>query len=170
LNMDIEEGGDVLDKVHPYTNEEMRAFTEEFVFPILPEEFFTGRGITLDEYLERTSSHCDAAALTDNHSFEGFWTNEPGRAEDDMPITLTLETEGDVVFGRISLSEDAEKSYELDHIHLIGNNLKFTFETGSKRTQFLEIQASIDGGEMNIDLYGIEDYYGDDVLVKDARR
>jgi choloylglycine hydrolase len=42
LNMDIEGGGDVLDRFHPYTNDEMAEFTKRSVIPILPEEFFTG--------------------------------------------------------------------------------------------------------------------------------
>ena len=166
LNMDIEDGGDVLGGFHPYSNDEMREFTEEFVVPILPEEFFTRGGITLDEYLGRTSSHCDAAASKENQYFEGVWKNGPDLAEDEMPISVTFETEGDAVFGRISLSEDAEKSYKLDHIHLIDKDLRFTFQTGSNRNHFLEVQASIDDGKMNIDLYGIEDYYGNDVLMK----
>jgi hypothetical protein len=167
LNMDIEEGGDVLDEFHPYTNEEMRDFTEEFVFPILPEEFFTRGGITLDEYLERTSTHGDAAALTDNQYFEGIWKSRTDQAEDEMPITLRFETKGDAVFGQISLSEDSEELYQLNHIHLIGNNLKFTFEIDGKRNKFLEVQAHVKENKMNVTLYGIEDTFGNYLLLKD---
>jgi len=167
LNMDIKEGGDVLNKFHPYTNEKMREFIKKLIFPILPEEFFTRGGITLDEYLKRTSTHSDAAALTDNQYFKGVWKNKPVKAKDEMQITIRFETRADAVFSQISLSEDAEKFYKLDHIHLIGNNLKFTFETNELRNKFLEVQASIDDEKMKLDLYGIENYYGGYILSKD---
>jgi len=87
-----------------------------------------------------------------------------------MQITLRLETKADAVFGRISLSEDAEEFYTLDHIHLIGNNLKFTFDIGGKRNKLLEVQASVDDEKMNVNLYGIENYYGGYLLLKDNKK
>jgi len=170
LNMDITNGGNVLNKFHPYTNEEMREFIKNLIFPILPEQFFTRGGITLDEYLERTSTHSDAAALAEKQFFKGIWKNEPDTEKDEMEISLKIEAKGDAVFGRISLSEDAQEFYKLDHVHLIGNNLKFTFETNGKRNKFLEIQASFDDEKMNVSLYGIEDYFGDYLLLKDSKQ
>ena len=73
-------------------------------------------------------------------------------------------TKADAIFGQISLSENAEEFYKLDHIHLICNNLKFTFETNEKRNKFREVQASIDEETMNVNLYGIEDYFGNHLL------
>jgi hypothetical protein len=170
LNMDITNGGNVLNKFHPYTNEEMSEFIKNLIFPILPEQFFTRGGITLDEYLERTSTHSDAAALAEKQFFKGIWKNEPDTEKDEMEISLKIEAKGDAVFGRISLSEDAQEFYKLDHVHLIGNNLKFTFETNGKRNKFLEIQASFDDEKMNVSLYGIEDYFGDYLLLKDIKQ
>ena len=169
-NMDIKEGGDVLDKFHPYTNEEMRDFTEKLIFPILPEEAFTRGGITLDEYLDRTSTHSDAAALAEKQFFKGEWINKPDKAKDEMQITIRLETKADAVFGQISTSEDAEEFYKLDHIHLIGNNLKFTFDVNGKRNKFLEVQASVNDEKMNVNLYGIEANYGNYLLSKDNQQ
>jgi hypothetical protein len=166
VNMDIKEGGDVLHKLHPYTNEEMRDFTEKLVFPILPEEFFTRGGITLDEYLERTSTHSDAAALAEKQFFKGVWRNKPDKAKNEMQITLRLETKADAVFGKISLSEGAEEFYPLDHIHSIGNKLKFTFDVNGKRNKLLEVQASVDDEKMKVSVYGIENYYGGYLLLK----
>jgi hypothetical protein len=166
LNMDIKNGGDVLNKFHLYTNEEMREFIKKLIFPILPEEFFTNGGITLDEYLERTSTHSDAAALADNQYFKGVWRNKPDKAKDEMQITIRFETRADAVFGQISLYEDTEEFYKLDHIHLISNNLKFTFDVNGKRNKFLEVQASIDDEKMNVSLYGIENNYGKYLLLK----
>jgi len=170
VNMDIKMGGDVLDKLHLYTNEEMGDFTEKFIFPILPEEFFAHGGITLDEYLERTSTHSDAAALTEKQFFKGVWRNIPDKAKNGMQITLRLETKADAVFGRISLSEDAEEFYPLDHVHMIGNQLKFTFDLDGKRNKLFEVQASIDDVKMNISIYGIESYYGGYLLLKDNEK
>ncbi len=170
LNMDIKNGSDVLNKFHPYTNEEMREFIKKLIFPILPEEFFTSGGITLDEYLERSSTHGDAAALADNQYFKGVWRNKPDKAKDGMEITLKFETKADAVFGRISLSEDADEFCKLDHIHLIGNNLRFTFETNGERNKFFEVQAYINKNKMNATLYGIEDNYGSYLLLKDNQQ
>ena len=167
LNMDIEEGGDVLDQLHPYTNEEMRNFTETWMFPILPEKFFTGGGITLDEYLERTSTHGDAAASTEKQYFKGIWRNKPDKEKGEWEITLKLETKADAVFGEISLSEDSDEFYSLDHIHLIGSDLKFTFAVNGKRNRFLEGQAQVDADRMHVTLNGIEDHYGNYLLLKD---
>jgi len=58
----------------------------------------------------------------------------------------------------------------LDHIHLIGNRLKFTVETKGKGTEFLEVQASIDEGKMNITVHGIEENYGNYILIKDNQQ
>jgi penicillin V acylase-like amidase (Ntn superfamily) len=163
LNMDIKNGGDVLNKFHPYTNEEMREFIKKLTFL----RSITSRGITLDEYSERASTHGDAAALADNQYFKGVWRNKPDKAKDEIQITIRFETKADAVFGRISLSEDAEEFYKLDHIHLIGNNLRFTFETNGERNKFLEVQASIDDETMNVNLYGIFDYFGNFLLLRD---
>jgi hypothetical protein len=77
--------------------------------------------------VQRLSIHTDAAVLSGNQHFKGTWRNGPENPEHEFATTLWLETEGDAVSGRISLSEDAEDSYPLDHIHLIANDLTFTF-------------------------------------------
>jgi penicillin V acylase-like amidase (Ntn superfamily) len=170
VNMDIKEGGDVLDKFHPYTNEEMRDFIKELIFPILPEELFTRGGITLDEYLERTSTHSDTAALAEKQFFKGVWRNKPDKVKDEMQITLRFETKADAVSGRISLSGDAEEFYPLDHVHMIGNKIKFTFDVDGKRNKLLEVQASIDDEKMRLTVYSIENNYGNYLLVKDSQQ
>lgn len=168
LNMDVEEGGDVLNRFHPYTNQEMREFIEQLLIPILPEGAFTGGGLTKDEYLERTSTHTDAAASVENHHFTGVWKNSPENPEEELTITLWLETRGDAVSGRISFSEedDQQEFYTLDHIRLIGDDLMFTFETDGRRNKFLEIRGILDDDRMNITLCGIEDNFGTDLLVR----
>jgi choloylglycine hydrolase len=144
----------------------MRDFTERLMFPILPEEAFTGGGITLDEYLERTSTHSDTAALPERQYFAGVWRNDPGEEDNESQITLRLETRADAVFGYIALSENAEEFYELDHISLIGRKLRCTFQVDGQRNSFLELQASIGDEEVNLSLYGMEDYFGNYLLSK----
>lgn len=157
LNMDLKKGGDVLQQLHPYTNEEMKLFTESYLVPIVPEEFFTGGGITTDEYIDRFSSHNDIAAIKDNQYFIGSWANE----KDEPQVILTFDTKSDAVMGEISMAEEA---FIAEHIHLIGNDLTFTYKKNDNT--LIEVQAKIDDRQMNIDVYGIEDYYGAYTLVK----
>jgi len=149
INMDIMDGGDVLEQLHPYTNEEMSLFTRTFVVPILPEEFLTSGGITLDEYIDRFSSHSDVTKKPENHYFSGNWSNE------EEQITLSIETNADAVFGHVTSSDE---TYHIKHLRLIDNNLIFTYR--KKDNTLIEVQAIVDGNLMEIDVYGIEDYYG----------
>jgi hypothetical protein len=64
--------------------------------------------------------HSDTAALTDSQHLKGVWKNEPDNAEDEIQITVSVQTEGDAVFGQISSAKDPEDFYGLDHIHLSG--------------------------------------------------
>ncbi len=155
LNMDINIGGDVLSQLHPYSNEEIRKFTESLVIPIVPEEFYTNGGLTLDEFLISFSTHSDKAALTDQQFFKGSWVNKEDKS------TLTLYTKGDQVTGTISNQKD---TYEIEHLSMVGNNIRFTFRT--KGNTLIEIQASINGNEMVMNTYGTEDDYGSATLIK----
>jgi hypothetical protein len=137
------------------------------MFPILPEEFFTDGGMKSDEYLERTSTHCDAAGSSEEQYFKGVWRNKPDKEKGEWEIRLKLETKADAVFGEISLSEDSGEFYSLDHIHLIGSDLKFTFAVNGKRNRFLEGQVHIDNDRMHVTLNGIENHYGNYLLLKD---
>ncbi len=156
LNMDVNIGGDVINQLHLYSNEEIRKFTETLVIPILPEEFFTNGGLTLDEFLIRFSTHSDEAALADKQFFKGSWVNK----EDES--TLTLYTKGDHVFGTISNSKN---TYKVEHLSMIGNNIRFTYRT--KGNTLIEIQAAINGNEMNMNTYGTEQDYGSTLMVKE---
>ena len=164
LNMDIEDGGDVLEQFRPYSNNKIKEFTESFVFPILPEEFFTHGGMTMDEYLDRISTHSDAAALDEKQYFKGIWKNKPDTAKDEREVTLKLETKNDAIFGQISISKGTKDYYKAEHIQLIDRSLKFTFIT--KRETFIEVQASIDDEKMNVTLNGNRSNYGNYLLFK----
>jgi penicillin V acylase-like amidase (Ntn superfamily) len=156
LNMDIKEGGNVLNQFHSYSNEEVRTFTEELIFPILPVEFFTVGGLTKNEYLDRISTHSDLAKLEEMQFFKGNWVNKTDK------LAIVFKTEGERVFGTVSNAKD---SYRIDNLSMIGNNLKFTFRTNGK--MIIEIKATIKGKEMNMYTYGIEDNYGSNILIKE---
>jgi len=150
LNMDVKNGGEVIDLFHPYTSEEFRDFTRFFVFPILPEGFFTRGGLTLDEYLKRLSTHADTAALHQRQYFLGEWKNKPDPAKKENEISLKLETKGNAVSGQIADSGKPEDCYPIEHIQLIGNNLKFTYR--NKNNAFVEVKAVIDRDKMTATL------------------
>ena len=164
LNMDIEAGSDVLDQFHPYSNREMRAFLKSYVVPILPETFFTRGGLTMDEYLDRFSSHSDAAALADNQYFTGIWKNATAAKEDKLEVTLNLYAKKDAVFGTISISQESVKDADIEHLQLIGNNLRFTCMTQEQR--LLEVKAFIQQDTMTLDLFSTENNLGSATLIK----
>lgn len=156
LNMDIKEGGNVLNQFHSYSNEKVREFTEELIFPILPEEFFTEGGLTKNEYLDRISTHSDLAKLEELQFFNGSWENKTDK------LAIVFKTEGERVTGTVSNAKD---TYQMDNLSMIGNNLKFTFRTNGG--MIVEIKAAITGKEMQMNTYGIEDYYGSNILFKE---
>jgi choloylglycine hydrolase len=158
LNMDIRNGGDVLKDFHPFTNTYMQEFTETLVFPIIPEEFFTSGGITQEEYLDRISNHTDAAALPDKQFFAGDWQTAP---DANMPVILKIHCEGEVVMATVSNTKD---NYPVDHLNLIGSNLKGTFRTHGK--MLIEFQAKIESDQMIMDVSGIEESFGQAVLFR----
>jgi penicillin V acylase-like amidase (Ntn superfamily) len=164
LNIDVENGGNVFDLFRPYGNDKMREFTRSSVFPILPEGFFTRGGLTLDEYLERISTHADAAASEQKQFFRGVWQSRPDTDKKENEVTLKLETKGNAVYGRISLSGKAGNSYPIEHIHLIDHDLKFTFR--KENNVFVEVQASIEGEKMNATLYGDRRLLGSYLLFR----
>lgn len=165
VNMDIEEGGDVLNKLKPYTNQEMRAFYTDFMVPLLPEEFFTMGGITMEEYLNRVCTHSDAACLKENQYFSGTWKNIPDKDSDDIEVMIVLETKGDAVTVSISIDEGNTDIYHTEHLHMIRNKLSFTFIT--RGYTMIEVKALIEENKMQVYFNGIEDHYGHYVLYKE---
>jgi len=161
LILDIDETGkdNIIDQLHPYTNTEFSEFTESKVVPILPEDFFTSGGLTLEQYLSRFSTHSDAAALNENQFFAGHWQNEADTSNDETLIHIGLETTGASVKAFISFTGERDDAYEVDHLQMIGNKLRFTFKT--QKGTLLELEAVLKENEMIVNLAGIEDYYGE---------
>ena len=59
---------------------------------------------------------------------------------------MKLETKGNAVSGQIADSGKPEDCYPIEHIRLIGNNLKFTYR--NKNNAFVEVKAVIDRDKM----------------------
>lgn len=169
LNMDIEEGGDVLDQFHTYTNEEAVTFMEKRLVPILPKKLFTSGGLTVKEFLDRFSTHSDGASLSANQFFRGVWKSKAGRNKGDREITVILETKKDAVSGKIFISRKADSWFECDHLQLIGNRLKFTFRIKDRMFKegfIVEGDAVIKKNRMELELSGIEELLGGFTLYK----
>ena len=154
LNIDDVGGGDVIDELEVYSNEKMSALTRDYLVPLLPEQFFTSGGITLEEYIHRTSSHSDAAAVAENQPFKGRWIFTRKNGEQ---ITYVFDTQDDAVFGRV-IMPGGEEVFNADHLRLHGNDLTFTY-LKTDRT-FIEVQARLEADTLQVALAGIEDSYG----------
>lgn len=165
LNIDTAEGGDVLGKLHTYTNEKMRTFMKSSLVPILPKAFFTKGGLTIAEFIDRFSTHSAAAALPENQFFKGVWQGKSKNKKDEEAVTLILETKKDAVFGKISTSKKEDEWYKFEHLQLVGNKLTFTFRTGKKK--FIEGKAVIEEDTMKMNLFGIENDLGNYVLKRE---
>ncbi len=155
FNMDFADGGEVNSQFKPFTNQIMKSFINDLVVPLLPEEFFTQGGISLEDNINRISSHSDFASSKESQFFEGLWQS------DDKKTSLELRTNNDQVSGWISNSKDR---YKIDHISLQDQKLKFTFLTAGK--MLIEIRGAFEGNKLTIETLGIEDNYGIDALLK----
>jgi hypothetical protein len=82
-NMDTKKDADVLNNFQPCSDQIMRDFLESFVLPILPEEFFTSGGLTIEEYLDRFAGHSNAATIKENQYFRGDWVSGNDREKDN---------------------------------------------------------------------------------------
>jgi len=162
LNMDIEKGGSISKLLEPFTADKMKSFTREKLIPLIPSEFFTRGGITLEEYINRVSTHSNAAKTSEKQFFKGTWKNNPDETENKLAMTIKFESEGDAIKGSIS---NGKEFYLIDHLQLIGNRLIFTFKT--KGGNLLEIDALFDEGKLIASLQGTEVNYGTYHLLKE---
>ena len=163
LDIAIPNAGEIFDQFKPYSNADMKAFIETKVLSVIPEEFYGSGGLSAAEFADRLSSHTDSAAVQKNQYFAGTWKNKTEKP-DDMVITVRLWTEKNAVYGEVSNSKWAGPALTADHLNLQGNKLVFTFKTASGTV--LEVQALLDGNQMQIHLQGIEDDFGKMALLR----
>jgi choloylglycine hydrolase len=158
LNIDNVSGDDVLNQFHPYAHDKIKQFTIDYMIPIIPEEFFTMGGISIEEYLERISSHTGAAARIENQFFSGKWESITDTDTDGMKIIALIKTREDAVSGAITLNGELEKTYDIEHIQMTGNLMIFTFR--AENNTFIEAKTKISTDKITMDLSGNEVFYG----------
>lgn len=152
LNLDRKEGGDVLPLFHPATESEIREFLHSLP---LPDAFFSEMGLTRDEFADRFAAHQREAEDPARQIFRGTWTAKEG-------IFIELTAEGTTVSGRAR--NDKGEDYALDHLHLIGGVLSFTFRNANGTIYF--VRASLDGDRMGFQLGTIDGIAGRTVLSR----
>jgi len=156
LNMDRKEGGDVAALFHPAGLPEIRAFIAALP---LPDAFYAEIGLAKAEFVERFSTHHAAGADPARQPFRGVWETRPeagkpeGAANDAKPeVEVELKASGDAVSGEIRNAKG--ERYPLEHLHLIGGRLSFTFR--SQGGTIYIVKAKLDGGRMSAQLWGID--------------
>jgi choloylglycine hydrolase len=154
LNMDRKPGGDVTSLFHPATEEEIEAFLASLPFP---ESLFAEGGITKADFVERFATHPRAAAEPARHSFAGTWATQAEAAKTPAgapDMAVELKVSGDAVTGEIRNAKG--ERYGLDHIHLVQNNLTFTFRNLNGTVYIAK--AALDKDRMDLELWGIDGF------------
>jgi hypothetical protein len=160
LNMDQKQAGDVTRLFHPATDREIGDFIS--ALPV-PDAFFTGLGIQKAEFVKRFTTHYHLADEPARQYFKGAW--QPATREGKAPVAddhyaLELSVSGEAVDGVIV---DAQgERYPLDNLHLIDRKLSMTFR--DKQGTIFIATGVLDDDQMNLRLWGIEDFVGDYAL------
>jgi penicillin V acylase-like amidase (Ntn superfamily) len=162
LNIDIKEAGDVSKKFSPFSFRQMAALLESLP---LPKEFYEMGGLTKAEFVSRFSTHTAFAQERENQHFTGLWQVKPGNPGEKPKWEINLYTKGDAVFGEISNSKGYVDHTPIEHIHMIGNQLVFTFKSQEAKN-IMEVKALVKPEKMDMELFGIEGHYGSFQLVR----
>lgn len=150
LDMDEIDEGAISEHFSPYTHQIMKSFIRNRLVPILPEEFFTAGGLSLEEYIDRTARHSQRASLSDSQFFTGNW-----KTEEEEGLTLILSSDEDRILGSVSNGKDV---YALDHLYMIANEFIFTFRTRGGRV--MEAKARLRNDELKMELSTTENAMG----------
>jgi choloylglycine hydrolase len=162
LNMDQKQGGDTASLFHAVTDREIREFIAALP---LPDDFFTQGGMTKEDFVERFATHAHAAENPARQFFQGIWKTKPEegtKPSGDAELTVGLKVVGGAVTGEIRNAKG--EKYPLDHIHLVKDNLSFTFHD-LRGTVFI-VKAVLDVNKMDLQLWGIEDLMGGFALYR----
>ncbi|MBN1243581.1 MAG: hypothetical protein JXA15_12840 [Spirochaetales bacterium] len=149
LNMDRKEGGDVTALFHPADVPEIRAFIAALP---LPDGFYKELGLAKNDFVERFATHHVAGADPARRYFVGVWETRPDAENAAGGAEVELRASGDGVSGEIRNASG--ERYPLDHIHLVGGRLSFTFRNAGGTIYIFK--ATIDGARMDAQLWGID--------------
>lgn len=148
LDIDIKDGGDVLNQFQAYSNEAMKTFLNVKMRVIIPEkEFDTFLLISYDEFCNRFAYHGAKAELSESQYFAGKWKTKPPKSDKDLDLILKMWANKDAVFGEIGFYKSSNV-YPIEHISLQGNNLIFTYKDETKT--LMQLKATLKKGNMKI--------------------
>nr|WP_319269945.1 hypothetical protein [uncultured Draconibacterium sp.] len=164
LNIATASKGNVLALFQPYSKSIMRSFILTELLPILPEDFYTHGDLSGTQFTERIVNHTDSYRISTNHFFKGTWESIPSENTDQLNFSLTFYVNGNAVTAEISQDEKDER-YEVNNLKMIGKQFCFTFQT--KSGKILEGKGTINEDQLFIELYGIEEYYGNYTLNRE---
>jgi hypothetical protein len=160
--MDRKEGGDVSRLFHPATDTEIRGLIASLP---LPDGFLIQGGITADEFADRFTTHHHAAEDSSRQLFKGLWIAQPEEGKEASKggqLAVELKVAGAAVSGEIR--NEKGEAYPLEHIHLVNNNLSFTFRNQGG-TIFI-VKAQLDKDRMDLQLWGTEELFGTFMLAR----
>lgn len=163
LDMDTQDGSDVINQFQSYSNEIMKSFLELKLIPLLPQEMVTSGGLTKQEFTDRLTNHAIKAEIPENQCFAGVWKTKPAASADDLEIEIKFKTNKNAVTAEISFPQ-TNATYQIDHLSLIGKQLTFTYK--NQRGYLLEVTASINKEEMPIRIRTTENEAGRHFLYK----
>jgi len=161
-NMDMPEGGDMLGSLHPYNATEMKNLIES-LGRMAGEKFFTRGGLTAEEAFDNLTNHWIRATETENQFFKGKWITRPENPEKEKPLTISLETNQEAVFGNVTGSDGHPN--KIDHLYMVNNKLWLTFLT--KGGSMVEIKGVFENVQFKANAFGIEDAMGSFVFYKE---
>ncbi|QIA09385.1 hypothetical protein [Draconibacterium halophilum] len=163
MNIAIRYKGNVLSLFEPYSKSIMYNFIKNELLPVLPRDFYTHGDLSGNEFTDRIVSHTDSYTDSANHFFKGTWRNITLVTENELNFSLKFEVVGSAVTAFILQSANDE-NYEVDNLQMIGRQFCFTFQT--KSGKILEVKGHINDDKMHVQLFGIEDFYGEYTLKR----
>ena len=152
LEMEIPEPGSVDGRFSPFTREAMAKLLADLK---LPAAFCEVGGLKTEELLKRLTGHTLLAQTAETQTFAGRWSAEPEAPGKAPQWDLRLSVRGDAVAGEISNSQGALAQVPLEHIHMQGNRLVFTFRH-PENGEILEGTARWEGDKMTLQLWDIQ--------------
>jgi len=146
LNIDISNGGDVLGKFSPYTDEIMKKLIDQL--PI-PEEGFLPKGsVSVDEFKNRLLTHHHSSLKPETQFFAGSWKTNESVDQGAVQWEINLKMNQDAVTGEVIRTEDNADIAKIDHIYFKDNKLYMTY-ISVKAKNMVELVAEVKDNKMD---------------------
>ncbi len=161
-NIDVEQGGNIKELLHPYTEKEMKGFLVSFV-SLIGDGFFRVGGLEPIKSIENLTNNWERAEDPRNQFFKGRWVTKPKKVG-DKTMVLNLESNKNAVSGEVTTKNGSV--CRIDHLFVIDKKITLTFLTKSGR--LLELKGEFVGDKLEAKVYGIESYLGKYVFYREA--